>query len=370
MGRLRNDQNMGYVPTDGIALQQLAAQFERQCEGIIRAVDLCCADGSAIATLGEVLQAETYGCELNEQRGAQAKKRLSCAWVNDLFQMIVDQGIFQVMLFNPPYTYATAAEGETAERLEAKMWDVVSPLLQKPTKAQPDSGGVMILIVSAHNLTWQFCKKITRQYGIEAIWRYQESKYNQVIIVGRRKAKANDAPEEELRLNLLRTEGEIIPSLRKRKEFKELDFATIQSRVSHLSEPSGAKIMVPVVHANLPFRFFPWKVEWAEIGERFDESSHFQTIEKMCRVNAPEAERIPMLMPPRIGHLLPLLKTMGSAVLRDKEGQNPLLLMLREERDVKKWTEETENKLEHHTVNPTKEFLTGWNQWGDLVVFR
>ena len=117
--RLAAQAKMGYYPTPNQVTPIIANYLNRQREGVIKILDPCAGEGTAIKLIGEKLNAETYGIEIDIERGRLAKEILTQCLVTDYQNTRISHGLFSLLYLNPPYDWA-AKDGDTerAERYE------------------------------------------------------------------------------------------------------------------------------------------------------------------------------------------------------------------------------------------------------------
>ena len=75
MARLESMAKMGYYPTPQELIPTIARHLKPKDQGLIRIIDPCAGEGTALKTIGEHLQAETYGIEIDKKRGREAQKK-------------------------------------------------------------------------------------------------------------------------------------------------------------------------------------------------------------------------------------------------------------------------------------------------------
>jgi hypothetical protein len=80
--RLAAQAKMGYYPTPDSVTPLIAKYLKRQRDGLIRVLDPCAGEGTAIKLIGDRLKAETFGIELDLERGGKAKEILACGLMN------------------------------------------------------------------------------------------------------------------------------------------------------------------------------------------------------------------------------------------------------------------------------------------------
>src|SRR3712207_1958466 len=148
--------------------------------GVIRLLDPCAGTGAAAAQLGAALGAETYGIELNAERGAACAAALTHTLIGSCFEMQVATSSFSILLLNPPYT----ATGDADRRLE-------QAFLAATTRALAPDGVLLFLIMqrwlgaSARYLA-AHCTQLQ-------VYRFPDpafAQWRQIVVVGTRKPRA------------------------------------------------------------------------------------------------------------------------------------------------------------------------------------
>ncbi|MCB0174234.1 MAG: hypothetical protein KDJ97_27220 [Anaerolineae bacterium] len=110
MARLAAKEKTLFYPTPLDIVATIATNINPgPAEAIL---DPCCGDGQPLALLGERLGLRTYGNELHPQRFAEASTRLDYC-LNGAREFLVTQGLFSVLLDNPPYD-----DSLTGDRME------------------------------------------------------------------------------------------------------------------------------------------------------------------------------------------------------------------------------------------------------------
>ena len=56
---------MGYWPTPGQVIPLIESYLKRECEGLITVLDPCAGTGVAVKKIGDALQPETCGIEID-----------------------------------------------------------------------------------------------------------------------------------------------------------------------------------------------------------------------------------------------------------------------------------------------------------------
>ena len=96
---------MGYYPTPENVTPVIARYLKRQRDGLIRILDPCAGEGTAIKAIGDHLKAETYGIELDLERGGRAKDILTKCIVTDYQNTRISHSSFSLLWLNPPYDW-------------------------------------------------------------------------------------------------------------------------------------------------------------------------------------------------------------------------------------------------------------------------
>ena len=112
--RLAAQAKMGYYPAPDGVIPIIARYLKRQREGMIRILDPCAGTGAAIKQIGNAIcpispicpegntQAETYGIEIDLERGNQAKSILDKCLITDYQNTRISHGSFSLLWLNPP----------------------------------------------------------------------------------------------------------------------------------------------------------------------------------------------------------------------------------------------------------------------------
>lgn len=148
--------------------------------GVIRLLDPCAGMGAAAAQLAAALGAETYGIELNAERGAACAATLTHTLIGSCFEMQVATSSFSLMLLNPPYT----ATGDADRRLE-------QAFLAATTRALAPDGVLLFLIMQR----WlgASARYLAAHYAQLQVYRFPDpefAQWRQIVVVGTRKPRA------------------------------------------------------------------------------------------------------------------------------------------------------------------------------------
>ena len=117
--RLVAQAKMGYYPTPDNVTPIIAGYLKRQHDGVIRVLDPCAGEGTAIQFVGNHLEAETYGIEIDVERGDKARNVLTRCLIVDYQNTRISHSTFSLLWLNPPYDWSAREDDiETSERYE------------------------------------------------------------------------------------------------------------------------------------------------------------------------------------------------------------------------------------------------------------
>jgi len=95
--RLVGAAKLGFYPTPESVTPIIAKYLNRKGEGCIKVFDPCAGEGIAVKYIGEHLQAETYGIEIDLHRGNRAKEILTKCLVTDYQNTRISHSSFSVL---------------------------------------------------------------------------------------------------------------------------------------------------------------------------------------------------------------------------------------------------------------------------------
>ena len=199
--RLAAQAKGGFYPTpprvvDLISELIYGATGRYRGRDILRVLDPCCGAGEALAQFADRLReqgdvaVETCGVELHRDRAEAAAHRLDRALAADLFATSIANGAFGALLLNPPYDY-----DQEDKRVE-------HAFLTHCTRYLLDDG-LLVFIVPRQRLTVS-ARYLSSHYRDLRCWAFPQPEreaFDQVVLLGRRKAEASPDPraEEQIR---------------------------------------------------------------------------------------------------------------------------------------------------------------------------
>ena len=195
--RLAAQAKGGYYPTPLRVVDLLAQLIDSPSAygrpgQTLRVLDPCCGGGDALAQLADGLRRtnslpiETYGVELHRERAEEAGELLDRALACDLFATSIANGVFGVLLLNPPYDYDS--EDKRTEHA----------FLTHCTRYLAD-GGLLVFIVPKQRLSVS-ARYLASHYRDLRCWAFpfpEREAFDQVVLLGYRKAEPSPDPRAE-----------------------------------------------------------------------------------------------------------------------------------------------------------------------------
>lgn len=298
--RLIAQAKMGYYPTPPTVVSLISKILVRNSKGNIRLLDPCAGKGSALQQIGEKLSAETYGIELDTERGGIAKENLTQCLITDYTSTRISNQAFSLLYLNPPYDWAIRNdELSTSERYERTfLRNTIRYLIPN---------GVLVYLIPQSRLDKTIAKILAYRFKDVKVYRFPEEEYKafkQIVLFGVLKKQADNDDELEQYLTDVGYGKALVPHLDK----AECEYDVFQS---------------PAIK-NFLFRTTRIDPKELEIEIRQYGLRH-----KINRLVKPLtlSEQIKPIMPLRQGHLAQLLACgMMNGVVYDRDRRNPLVV--------------------------------------------
>lgn len=206
----RNFIKNGYFPTDGSTLERIGNLLALPDGGDIRMLDPCCGEGTALADVRQMLQAnarelviqhghvEALGIEFNKERAWHAKSVLDRVIHADVHDVVVKPRSVGLLFLNPPYGHGVSdnvgrheavMEKEKAERLERTFLRKTVPYLAY--------GGVLIYIIPYYALDDEIRAYLARNFKDLRVFMSPERQFKQCVVIGTR-CKAKHATKADV----------------------------------------------------------------------------------------------------------------------------------------------------------------------------
>jgi len=341
--RLVAQAKMGYYPTPPKVTEIICNYVQSKTTGTIRVFDPCAGEGVAIYNIGQRLEAETYGIEIDLDRGAQAQGIMTKCLVTDYKSSIVSRQAFSLLFLNPPYDWtAKRDETEASERLERTF------LRDCATYLCP--GGILVYLIPQKRLDARIAAMLSYRFEDVEVFRFPEKEYEafqQIVVFGKAKKK----PEHDAQsFEYLKSVGQFTAT------------------VPFLPETPSRMYHVPASPNIKQFIFRTKHIDPAELAEEVIKHGLF---DRFTELSTPllMTERIRPIMPLRHGHLAQVLACgLMNGVVWNKEGRDPLLVKgvtkkevtqtIEHDGDVEKTTETDHIKITINAFNSEGQLLT------------
>jgi len=344
MARLVAMAKMGYYPTPEELTPTITKYLNRkeQERGVIRIFDPCAGEGTALKTVGEHLQAETYGVEIDRQRGRAARKKLTRCLVTDYKATQISRAFASLLWLNPPYDWAAKTEDiGRSERYELAF-------LRDTTKYLAP-GGVLVYLIPLSRLDGTVAQVLSYRYERVRLYKFPEKIYRQfrqAVLFGT--LKKNPSIDDSVceRLKRCGEAAEDTPFLPQEPEFV---------------------YEVPPSPSIRKFFFGTSEISPEELEEEIRNQGLDGEIGKLTAPQTMEG-KMTSIMPLRHGHLAQLIACgQIRGVVFDKEGRNPLIVKGITRKTVDRKVE-VEGDLERHIETDRITItINALNQQGELI---
>ncbi|MBW1666972.1 MAG: class I SAM-dependent methyltransferase [Deltaproteobacteria bacterium] len=343
--RLAAQAKMGYYPTPKNVTSIISKFIKRQHKGLIRILDPCTGEGIALKFIGDHLGAETYGIEIDLERGNRAKDILNKCLITDYQNTRISHGSFSLLWLNPPYDWSEKnTEFEKSERYERTFLRDCIPYLC--------SEGILIYLIPHQRLDTHIAKILSYRFEKISVFRFPEEEYKafkQLVILGVLKKKAES---DEKTAQYLRRCGQSKEALQ------------------FLPEDPAYTYEVPLSPKEAKFIFRSMEINPDELAIEIQQYGLFQEIREITtplRI----AEKIRPIMPLRHGHLAQILACgLMNGVVWDKEKKNPLLVKGMTKKETK-YSVEIQGDIEKHIeTDQIKIVIHAFNKRGEMLTIQ
>jgi SAM-dependent methyltransferase len=312
---------MGYYPTPDVVAQRIGRALTRAGIGVIRTLDPCCGEGTALvlATKDLAEPVERYGIELNQARAMAAKEKLTRVLRADLRSTRIANGAFGLVHLNPPYDFSVRTQlDEAAERLELHFLQASLRYLQPQ--------GILVYLIPERRLESRIASLLAYHLEAVQVFRFPGDTYEafkQIVLFGVRKAKPYR--DEEV-LRHLQAIGRLTAA------------------PPDLPESVPAPYRIPAAPAARSLLFQNLDVEPEDLLREIE--THGLNGSLMDRLHPPAAAHtLRPLMPLRRGHLALVLASghLNTELVEDPRTHTRLLVKGRTEKDVSRSEREAED---------------------------
>lgn len=343
--RLAAQAKMGYYPTPEEITPIITRYLKRKREGLIRILDPCAGTGQAIKQTGEALQAETYGIEIDLERGSQAKEILTRCLITDYQDTRISHGSFSLLWLNPPYDWATRdSDIEQSERYERTfLRDCVTYLRPR---------GVLVYLIPQNRLDSQIARMLSYRFEEIRVFRFPEEAYQafrQLVIFGVLK---NRPDKDEVQAEYLK------------------DCGQFKITIPYLPDNPPVVYEVPLTTRKTDFVFRSRDIDPEELEEEIQRYGLFDQIREMT-TPLRMAEKIKPIMPLRHGHLAQILACgLMNGIVWDKNRKTPLLIKGITKKEVKQSVEIEGDVEKHIETDLIKITILAFNRRGNLLTIE
>jgi hypothetical protein len=182
-------EKMGYYETSILVAELLKTYFHPAPERCGRLLDPCAGEGTAAAILAQALNCQSWGAELSPVRAALAAEKMDRLFNAPWSSCHLTTESITLLFLNPPYSHDRLGD---QKRLELEFLKSTTPKLVR--------GGALVYIVP-HALLRDLdvASHLAGYYEQLTVYRYPETEFNQVIVLGLKRQKFKLPSAEEVR---------------------------------------------------------------------------------------------------------------------------------------------------------------------------
>jgi hypothetical protein len=340
--RLAAQAKMGYYPTPEGVIPAITKYLKRQREGLIRILDPCAGEGTAVQAIGSHLDAGTFGIEIDLKRGSRARNVLTKCLVTDYQNTRISHNSFSVLYLNPPYDWAVRDdELGKSERYERAFLRDCTPYLCPR--------GILVYLIPQNRLDGHIARMLSYRFEQLSVFRFPEADYRafkQLAILGvlKKKPENDDGIAEYLK-----------------------QCGQLQAVVPCLPEEPPRVYSVPVSPTRTTFIFRSKEIDPEELAQEIEKHGLFLQVEEMT-TPLTMVEKIRPVMPLRYGHLAQILAAgFMNGIVWDREKKNPLLVKGLTKKEVKTSIEVQGDAEKHIETDQIKIFINAFNSQGEML---
>ncbi len=196
----RNYAKNGYYPTDAVTTERILNALSPCKKGIMRIIDPCSGEGSALAECKHHLgseSVESFAVEYDQERAEQAKKLVERCIHGDFQDTIITPRSFGLLWLNPPYGDLVTDKAQTGTQFVNKGRKRLEKLFYQQSARLLQYSGVLVLIVPHYSLDNEFRKWLAAGFEQVRIYLAPEQQFKQAVIFGVR--KRTNAKDEQSR---------------------------------------------------------------------------------------------------------------------------------------------------------------------------
>jgi hypothetical protein len=345
MARLEAAAKMGYYPTPQDLTPIIAGYLKPKDQGAIRIFDPCAGKGTALKTVGNHLQAETYGIEIDLARGKEAQRNLTRCLITDYKATQITPRFASLLWLNPPYDWAVRKEDiEKSERYERTfLRDTIKYLIPR---------GVLVYLIPLKRMDWTIARMISYRFEQIRLSKFPEGLYQrfkQIILFGV--------------LKKIPSTDEALSEYLKDAGIGKLNIPFLPEEPEHIYE-------VPPLPMPKKFLFRTLEINPQELEEELNRYGLNEEIERMNTIHS-LSEKMTSIMPLRHGHLAQLIACgFIKGVVFDKDQKNSLLVKGRTKKAVDYRIEKEGNTEKHIETDRLVITINAINQQGEILTIQ
>ena len=343
--RLAAQAKMGYYPSPEGVTEIIMKYLKRECQGLIKILDPCAGEGTALYIIGKHLQAETYGIEIDLERGGKARDILTRFLVTDYQNTRISHKSFSLLWLNPPYDWsAPVGEIEKSERYERIFLRDCIPYLC--------AGGILVYLIPQRRLDGHIARMLSYRFERLSIFRFPEEDYRafkQLVILGVLKKKPEKDDEGALYLKNCGLRKAIVP---------------------YLPETPQDIYEVPVSPSQTRFVFMNKTIDPEELTKEIREHGLFEQLSEMT-TPLRMTEKIRPVMRLRYGHLAQIIACgFMNGVVWDRDKRKPLLVKGATKKEIKHSVEKEGDIERHIERDQIKPFIQAFDRNGKIFTIQ
>ena len=343
--RLAAQAKMGYYPTPDRVTERIMRYLKRDRQGLIRIFDPCAGEGTALNSIGNLLRAETYGIEIDIDRGRKSKQILTRCLVTDYQNTRISHKSFSLLWLNPPYDWsARGGEIEKSERFERIFLRDCIPYLS--------IGGILVYLIPQRRLDGHIANMLSYRFEKLNVFRFPEEEYGafkQLVIFGVLKRKPEKDDDVAMPLKNCGLQKVILP---------------------YLPEDPQDIYEVPVSPSKARFIFMSKTIDPEELSEEIIKYGLFEQFGEMT-TPLQMVEKIRPIMQLRYGHLAQILACgFMNGVVWDQDRRNPLLVKGVTKKEVQHSIEIDGDIEKHIDRDQIKPFIQAFDKNGDIFTIQ
>lgn len=343
--RLAGQAKMGYFPTPELVTSIIAQYLKRTDNGLIRILDPCAGEGTALEFIGNHLQAKTYGVELDNERGKQAQDKLTQCLITDYQNTRISNSSFSLLWLNPPYDWSSRDnETETSERYELTF--LRNCFLYLCLK------GILVYLIPQQRLDKKIAQILSYRFENISVFRFPEQEYKsfkQLVIFGI--LKKSPFKDDEVTEHLIA-------------------FGKFQKEVPFLPEIPSSVYEIPLSPVKSTLIFSGKEINQENLVGEIQNLGLFSRIKELTTPVSMN-KIIKPIMPLRYGHLAQILACgFMNGVVWDQNHNNPLLVKGTTKKEIIHRVETQDKQEKHIETDHIKIMINAFTIEGEMLTIQ